>query len=253
MRRWLLVCEGPTDHDVVTTLVDRTLHPELLSVGLDANIPHLRAYVGASANESHLRWSEVKTRFDRIGLRMIPGKFGGDHRSGSFVEARKALRLATKLGDVDAVILVRDQDRDETDRRRAFEEARRVEDWEDRAVIGVPIPEVEAWVLVGFQPKDDDETRRLAEERTRLGFDPTLKPEDLNPGRDHDQDGQPIKKAIKPILERLTGGDPERRGVCVRTTSFEQLRARGEGCGLTAFLDDLAARRLADRLGGPAA
>lgn len=252
MRRWLLVCEGPTDHDVVTTLVDQTLHRDLLPVGLDANIPHLRTYVGAGLTERYLRWSEVKERFREDRLRMIPGKFGGNDRNGSFLEAVKALRLAIKLGDVDVVILVRDQDREETDRRRAFEEARRVEEWEDRAVIGVPIPEIEAWVLVGFDPQNGDETRRLAEERTRLGFDPTRNPEDLNPGRDHDQDGQPIKKAIKPILERLTGGDPERQDACVRTL-IDQPRARGEGCGLTAFLDDLAARRLADRLGGPAA
>ncbi len=104
-----------------------------------------------------------------------------------------------------------------------------------------------AWVVVcegraDFQIATDlTEQARLDAVRKDLGFDPREKAAELNPGRVHTQEGKPVKRSTKRILEELTEGKWEREERCWCQTPLDVLRERGVASGLTDFLEEVDA------------
>lgn len=112
-----------------------------------------------------------------------------------------------------------------------------------RMVVGLPHPEAEGWFLVSMAVPDSD---RLAAARRALGFDPTLAPERLRSDKQ--------RRDAKRILQFLTcnadslnqaPSNPLPRGdletlVDGLDRRLDDLRKRGTGCGLSAFLEVLA-------------
>lgn len=87
--------------------------------------------------------------------------------------------LFARLGMPDVVVLVRDADNTDEERREGFEQARTSSPHPERIVIGIAKSEREARIIAGFVPCDEREQLVLASERQRLGFDPTLHPHEL--------------------------------------------------------------------------
>lgn len=141
--------------------------------------------------------------------------------------------LFARLGMPDVVVLVRDADNRNEERREGFEQARTSSPHLSRIVIGIANPEREAWVLAGFVPCDEREQSALASERQRLGFDPTLRPHEL---------GGNAKRSAKAALASLVGGDDRRELRCLTEPSLTHLRQRGAHTGLAAFLDEIDER-----------
>lgn len=112
-----------------------------------------------------------------------------------------------------------------------------------RMVVGLPHPEAEAWFIVSMAAPDPD---RLAAIRKARGFDPTTAPERLR----SDGQGRDAKRALQFLtcnadsLEQAPSTPLPREelealldGVADR---LDDLRRRGDGCGLSAFLLALA-------------
>jgi hypothetical protein len=221
-----LIVEAEDDARTAKFLVDRQLRAAADWLH-DANLDDHRGW-------QVIRWRAVPDMCKEHGVATPHGRFEGG-RAPDAHAARRALLLLSKLGRPAAVVLLRDADK-ENDRRRGLEQGRsddRVGFKADRVAIGLAVPTREAWHLVGFEPTTPAEFESLKAERDRLGFDPTRTPQELTNRRG--------KRPIKPVLERLTGGDPDREQHCLDCDN-ERLRERGRDCGLSEFLDELDAR-----------
>ena len=119
-----------------------------------------------------------------------------------------------------------------------------------RMVVGLPHPEAEGWFILSMEAPPAD---RLAVARKTLGFDPTQAPERLRSSGDANDAKRvlqfltfhaealaraPSRALPREQLESLLDGLHER---------LDDLRQRGQGCGLGAFLDALE-RDLTERL-----
>ena len=94
--------------------------------------------------------------------------------------------IEAKMPGTDAVLLIRDDDR-QVDRRRGLEQVRHASPLAERIVIGLAHTKRECWVLAGFEARDDQERELLAEIRRELGFDPCIQAEQLTAIHDHDK------------------------------------------------------------------
>jgi hypothetical protein len=222
-----LVVEANADADTVRLLVAR-----LFLQGADWVTPDMLEWRGFEPHEQVAFWKNVSRLCTQHKVR-IQGKFDETRGAPDAYAARSALMLFSKLGKPDRIILVRDAD-NQPDRITGLHQGRTDDrhkiDASDVA-IGVAIPEREAWHLVGFIPNTDDERQRLAEERQRLGFDPTRYPHRLRGN---------AKRNAKPVLDKLTAGDPERERQCLTDLPLDDPRC--EDCGLTSFLTELRER-----------
>ncbi|WP_437622993.1 hypothetical protein [Sorangium sp. So ce1151] len=102
--------------------------------------------------------------------------------------------------------------------------------WAFGVILAYPEPEIEAWYIAGFTPATRAERERAEEQTKRLKFSPMEQPERLTAtiaGKDTD---------TKKVLAALTADDPDRKADCLETSN-EDLRKRGERCGLAAFLE----------------
>jgi hypothetical protein len=226
-----LLVEAKADAETVRELVDRLLQhdanwisPELLHT--------LRAWRGFEPDTEVSLWKHVRDLCVTHGIR-AQGHFEGEPGAPDALASRRALMLFRKLGQPDAIVLVRDADNQHERRmglQQGRDEARHGVD--PRCVaIGVAIPEREAWHLAGFIPTNVEEQQRLAEERQRLGFDPTLHPHRLRGN---------AKRNAKPVLDKLTAGNHERERQCLTDLPLDDPRC--EDCGLTSFLAELRER-----------
>lgn len=144
-----------------------------------------------------------------------------------------SINLGTSTKSPDVVVLVRDADNRNEERREGFEQARTSSPHLERIVIGIANPEREAWVLAGFVPCDGREQSALDSERQRLGFDPTRHPHELRGN---------AKRSAKTALASLLGSDDRREHRCLTEPPLAHLRQRGAHTGLAAFLDEIDER-----------
>jgi hypothetical protein len=233
--RFAVVAEAPADHRTATELADRTLI-EAVNGWLDEHqLPHQREWVQAVAGEP-LLWKRIRKLAEAAGIE-AEGFFNGEPGLPDARAARRALRyLRATVPDLEAVVLIRDQD-DQTDRRKGLDQARD-EDHEGLViVIGLAVVEREAWVLAGFEPQDDAERERLNAERQTLGFQPHEKSHELTACKDDTARGSP-----KRVLGVLTGGVYERERRCWAETPLARLWERGTENGLKQYLDEVRSR-----------
>jgi hypothetical protein len=133
---------------------------------------------------------------------------------------------------------VKDTDARE-DMRTALREAR--EEYRDSpVVIGAQNNEQECWLIAAFEPGPAEETNRLTEicrgEWPGVGFDPRSCSERLTATKRDDE-----KLSPKRVLNHLVADDRDRafRGL---SQEFVRLKERGNGNGLTDFINDLEQR-----------
>jgi hypothetical protein len=231
---FLVVCEARADFLTSSELADRVLcefvkwiEPEILDA--------LREYVGLPGDERFLTWTRVKA-LAKESLLLPRGLIDGRPAELDAQQARRALYyIESNWPEIDAILLIRDDDR-LRERRRGLEQARAASRLRERIVIGLAHTKRECWVLAGFEPSDDLEHARLAEIRQELGFDPCLSPEKLTAIHDHD------KRSAKRVLRHLVQKSPDREAACWKQTPLHILRARSEQTGLCQFLQGVKDR-----------
>ena len=236
MIRIAVVYEAPADLEIATVLADRVLCEG--SDWMEDYLAHKRTWLSTSAKGRSLTWKGIKRLALEAGV-TAEGHFGRERESGS-PDARAARRailyLLREYPDLDAVVLIRDQD-DQPGRRHGLEQARSEEHGELRIVVGLAIVERECWVISGFDPRSPEEESRLQSERATLGFDPRDKSHELTACKD-----DTAKRSPKRVLRALSDGDPERERRCWRDTPLSVLRDRGEHNGLADYLAEVHGR-----------
>jgi hypothetical protein len=235
-QRFAVVYEADADYEVVTELADRVL-VESINDWLDADqLVYQRTWIGQTPAGQRLTWKAIPQLAREAGIR-AHGHFGGEPGLPDAAAARRAiLYLLETFADLNAILLVRDQD-DQPERRGGLEQAR----MHDRSglliIVGVAVVEREAWVVCGFDPLDREENSRLQSERTGLGFDPREGSHELTACKD-----DTAKRSPKRVLRVLTGDDRGRELRCWRESSLDVLRRRGGGNGLAAYLREVRSR-----------
>ncbi len=233
-RRFAVVFEALADFQIATELADRELCDSIDWLRHDeALVLHQREWIHRSPEGELLAWSRIDDLARNAGVR-AHGHFDGDPGELDAVAARRAIRyLGNAFDDLEAILLIRDQDK-YPERRVGLEQARRENHHGLIVVIGLAIVEREAWVLSGFDASDDSEMVSLEAERQNLGFHPHMESHLLWACKD-DQ----AKRSPKRVLRELTGGDSARESHCWQTTPLTTLRERGTENGLTAYLDEV--------------
>jgi hypothetical protein len=95
---------------------------------------------------------------------VVEGHFNNQAALPDAKAARRAiLYLTSKFVELDAILLIRDQD-DEPERRGGLEQARDENFGEIKIVIGLAVVERECWVISGYDPQDEAESARLEKE-----------------------------------------------------------------------------------------
>jgi hypothetical protein len=239
-----VVTEARADFITATELADRVLLEEISWLEPDLLFTQ-RQWVNEERPDQHLYWSSISRRARELGIR-AHGHF--NHQPG-MPDARAArlaiLYILRQFTDVDAIVLIRDQD-DQAERRVGLEQARNGDKSGKTVVIGVAKCERESWVLCGFEPQDHQEQQILDLERKKLGMNPCLRSHELHAGK-NDQ----AIRSPKRVLAALTDGHWEREAKCWRETPLQTLRNQGEDNGLTEFLDEVTLH-LVPLLSGPA-
>jgi hypothetical protein len=224
--RVLAFCEGSTDFQFCTGLVDRTVSERGLRTKPEW---HQRAM-----DRPFVKWSNVPVLLRELGLRPPHGKFNGggpDFRAGL-----NALMIARKLAmtgaKIDILLWQRDAD-NQPERLEGLNAARATNylphDFE--VIVGLAVPSIEAWFVAGFDPMNAHEVDCLNRASRDVGFDPR----DLA----HKLAGRtgPPNRSAKKILELLVGSDVDRRTQCYSNSDLSLLRKRGRNSGLADFLD----------------
>lgn len=230
-----VVCEGPADRRTTGLIVDSVLcaqfdwlTPELLESS--------REYRGLRASEPQLYWRSVRDAADGLGVRAHGHFDGAPGEPDAFVARLVLLVLQRADSPPDAVLLIRDSDRDVA-RRAGMQQARDAAAWEFAVVIGLAHVKRECWVLSAYLPQTDREKHALKSISTELGFDPCANSERLTAARTG------AKKNAKRILGILTDGDAKREDACFDSLDLMTIERRGSKNGLRDFI-----RETQDRL-----
>lgn len=231
-RKFVVVHEAPADFDTATSLADRVLL-ETIDWLEEEHLATQREWIARLNDGRQLTWKSMRQLASDAGIR-AHGRFDGQPALADAAAARRAiLFLLAKLPDLEAIVLIRDQD-DQPDRRKGLEQAR-AEDKSGRAIaIGLAVVERECWLLSGFEPRNEDETARLANERSRLGFDPRHRNHELTACKDDQAVHSP-----KRVLQALACGVRHRERQCWAEADLELLRQRGSQNGLAAYLTEV--------------
>ena len=234
-RSLAIVCEARADRETACGLADRVLCAEVDWID-EETLDDYRQWRGFLGVDPHLLWKQVHHLAREKGIR-AHGHFGGEPGALDAKAGRLALLLLRGSPDPpDAVMLVRDDDR-QTERRRGLDQARDYARERLQAlgpvVIGLAHPKRGCWVLAGFDPRDDGERSRVEVLRQELGFHPGHEAERLTAIHDHDL------KSARRVLGELTGHDPERRAACRAVTALGVLEARGRRTGLADYLGEV--------------
>ncbi|MFY2556338.1 hypothetical protein ACN469_01735 [Corallococcus terminator] len=197
-------------------------------------IGDIREWRGQRRGEAYLPWKEVHTRAKLANIR-INGHFNGEPGAHDAFVARRALALLKVNGDapIHAVVLVRDSDNDEAQRRKGLEQASTEVTSLGPILVAVAHTKRECWILAGYTPETQDEKARHQDLRQELGFDPCLRAEELTA----QQDG--AKRDAKRVLGILTDGVVDREMQSLRRAALQQLEERGRSTGLSAFLSEI--------------
>jgi hypothetical protein len=239
--RFAVVHEAAADFQTATELAERVLVEtiEWLDEDLLAN---QREWLAEVAGGRPLTWKGIKQFAREAGIR-VRGHFDGEPGLPDAAAARRAiLFLLKEAPDLNAIVLIRDQD-DEPDRRKGLEQARSQDHSGIVIAVGLAIVERECWVVSGFEPQDEGESSRLETVRKRLGFDPRLRNHELTACKDDNAVRSP-----KRVLRELTGNDRDRERRCWREAPLNMLLERGGENGLAAYLHEVQ-HRLAPLIG----
>jgi hypothetical protein len=228
-----LVCESPVDRETVVTLVHRLLCNSVTWIEPDS-VESFCAFRGLLASEPCLMWEHVPGIAKAHGQR-FPGKFKGLPREAYTAFQALVLLLLLAEDRPDAVLLVRDSDRDES-RTGSLDRARQALATSAPIVIGVAHTNRECWIIAAYEPESDEERRLLDAVHQELGFDPRLNSHGLTAKHDDD------KLSAKRVLAVLTGGSRDRERVALQSTPFDTMRDRGRENGLADFLGELSVR-----------
>lgn len=239
--RIAIVCEANADFQTASTLADRAVceHPHLVSWLNPDLLPHLRCYRGRDETQDWFSWFEIKDLANELSI-VARGHFNNQPQAPDAAMAVRAIRVVRRLLDVDAIMLIRDDD-GVPERRVGFEQAKAHEAMSNLALVivfGIATTKRECWVLAGFDPKDQHEEQRLANERQNLGFDPREEAHRLTAKHDAAND----KLSAKRVLGNLCGEDANRERSCLEETELDTLRRRGKYSGLSEFLNEVDIR-----------
>jgi len=246
MPQLLIFCEARADFETVAGLVDRVLREEApswitdLLDGPAEGAATVRSWVSGPGGQPFFDLHHVKDYARQLGVRVPYGHFDGSPGASGALMARNVFLVAREIArrslPVDAVLLVWDMDDQGDARRQGLAQARNeAVCWAGFAIIlGCPERMREAWVLAGFYPEIESEQTTLDAERQSLGFCPCAKAHCL------DAKDEQAKRNPKRVLAALTGGDRDPEARCWTAASLPVRRARGEGSGLHAFLDEVA-------------
>ena len=237
-----VVCEKDLDMFTARDLADRVL-VETIDWLDEEHLPDLRRWRGLGPQESCLLWTTVDKEAKARGIRIRGGFEAEESHQFDSRTARRALILLSEIEPTpNAVVLIRDGDKQSEDRYPSLVNARNhaENDYLEGTpiVIGFAHPMKECWILAGFQPRPDskEEPDRLAALRQELGFDPTRHPERLTASDKN------AKKSPKRVLEVLCGGDRNREQLCWKETHLNVLKARGKETGLPEYLEEVKKR-----------
>lgn len=236
--RVAVVCEAEADFRTATERADRILLERVDWLdGQEDQLPYHRKWLFQTPRGHRLTWQAIKVHSRELGISPV-GQFDGEPGHPDAFAARRAIEFCLQeLPNLDAIVLVRDQDA-QLDRRLGLEQARRGSP-DIPIVIGRAVVKRECWVVSGFDPRDPHlaaEQARLDAESARLHFDPRF--------RSHDLAAVPFEadRSAKRVLASLSQGDADRERACWRHTPLPTLRERGADNGMVAFLEDVAGR-----------
>ncbi len=233
--RFAVVHEAEADFQTATELADRALCDAINWLDEDL-VPHQRTWIDHTTSGDRLFWKRIRQLALDAGITPM-GFFEGEPGHPDAAAARRALFfLRWEFPDLDAIVLIRDQD-DQPERRDGLEQARKQDHGGIVIVVGLAVVERECWVLSGYDPRDEAESARLAEQRRQLGFDPRERSHDLTACKDD----HAIHSA-KRVLRELSGDDRDRERCCWRETPLTTLRDRGGENGLAAYLEEVRVR-----------
>lgn len=231
-----VVHEAEADFHTATELADRALVEAIDWLDED-QIADQREWVAQESEGRRLTWKAIPQLARELGIR-AHGHFDGKPGEADAAAARRAILFLLKIfPDLDAILLIRDQD-DQPKRRTGLEKARDNDHSGVEIIIGLAVVERECWVISGFNPQGDEETARLETERQNLGFDPRQKSHELTACKD-----DRARRSPKRVLRMLCGSDRDRECRCWANTDLDVLRDRGGENGLAAYL-----REVRDRL-----
>jgi hypothetical protein len=237
--RILVVAEARADWRMVSHLIDRKILPHAPDWLRDdpENLDAAREWCGLEANTQFTSYSELKKfakdRFKSAlrGAGPIGFSNSAPHRY-DWDSVRKVIILAL-LGPgpvPDVIVYSRNMDRQFQERKASIENAiLAMPKLPFVIVLALANAEREAWILNGFVPKNAFQEQRLSEVRNELKFDPCENAENLNAAK------HGALKDAKRVWRFLGQASPERESECL-DASWEVLRQRGEGTGLTDFL-----------------
>ena len=230
-RRIAVVHEARADFEDATLLADRVLLESIDWLEEDL-LPTQREWVSHHSAGLRLKWTNIDDLARAAGIR-ARGHFEGEPGRPDAATARRAiLFLLNEYPDLQAIVLIRDQD-DQPERRTGLDQARQVTR-RVPIVVGLAVVEREAWIISGFDPRDEHESARLSQERATLGFDPRLRSHELTACKD-DQ----AKRSPKRVLRELSSSILDREKSCLVETSLETLRERGSENGLRTYVDEV--------------
>lgn len=233
--RFAVVCEADADFRVATELADRVL-VESIDWLDDSSVASQREWIASSRGGRWLTWTSIKQLAREAGVR-AHGHFNGEPGSPDATAARRALEFLWKeFPDLNAVILIRDQD-DQEERRAGLEQGRNQETNGIPIVVGLAIVERESWAITGFEPQDAKEILLLDGLRQELGGDPRMCSQQLTACKD-DQ----ARRSPKRVLRQLCADDRQRERQCWQVTPLNTLRDRGAENGLVDYLHEVRTR-----------
>jgi hypothetical protein len=233
--RFAVVHEAGADFQTATELADRVLVEAIEWLDEDL-LADQREWLAETAGGDRLTWKGIKQLARDAGIR-VHGHFDGEPGLPDAAAARRAiLFLLTTVPDMNAIVLIRDQD-DEPERRAGLGQARSQDHSGIAIVVGLAIVERECWVVSGFEPQDEVESSLLDAERRTLGFDPRLRSHDLTACKNDNAVRSP-----KRVLRELTRNDRDRERSCWREVPLNVLRDRGGENGLAAYLQEVRDR-----------
>jgi hypothetical protein len=239
--RFAVVHEALADFETATELADRVLCDSI--DWLDEEIlVYQRTWLGESSGGERLTWKAIKQLALDAEI-TVAGHFDDGPALPDAAAARRAvLFLEREFPDLDAIVLIRDQD-DQPQRRGGLEQARSQDHGGVEIVVGLAVVERECWVISGFDPRNEDEKLQLEAERRSLGFDPRLRSHELTACKSDSAVHSP-----KRVLRALSRDDRDRERHCWRESSLEVLRERGSENGLADYLHEVR-HRLAPLIG----
>lgn len=230
--RIVVIAESDADRRHICALVDRKIRDHAPDWWDERQIEHEREWCGLEPGTLFTPWAQLKRFKARAGALRSSGFIGFDGRTGERRYDYPATRIALMVCHLaeprpDAVVLVRDMDKDPKSRRASICAAE-AEFCSLRVVLALPEAKREAWVLNGFVPRDEGEQARYREVSEDFSFDLVMRAEELHAEK------HGTKRDAKRVLRALM--PPEREEACWMETPWAVLRANGEGSGQAEFL-----------------